>query len=68
MSGFRFTDRQCTTRLCLPVCLLLLLVTDALANQATPTNNATNDRGAAIFADAVRLRAEQREAENVQAI
>jgi CHAT domain-containing protein len=54
--------------LCLPVCLLLLLVTHALANQAAPTNNATDDRGAAIFADAVRLRAEQREAANVQAI
>jgi len=67
MSGFRPTDPKLTTRFCLPVCLLLL-VTIAFTPQAIAATDKPANNAAAIFADAARLRAEQREAANAQAI
>src|SRR5687768_494443 len=66
MSGFRSTDRKLTTRFCLPVCFVLLVANASTLQARTANDSAAN--AAAIFADAVRLRAEQREAANIQAI
>ena len=66
MSGCRSTGRKLTTRFCLPVCLLLLIA-NVSSRQARAANDAEAN-AAAIFADAVRLRAEQRAAASVQAI
>ena len=71
MSGFRSIDRKLTTRFCLPVCLLLLVTNTAPHQARAATNKDANDpaaNAASLFAAAANLRAEQREATNLQAI
>lgn len=62
MSGSRSTDRKLITRFCLLVCVLLV------ANAQARAANEAHANAEVIFADAIRLRAEQREAANVRAI
>ncbi|HSD45446.1 MAG TPA: CHAT domain-containing protein [Pyrinomonadaceae bacterium] len=71
MSGSRSTGRKLTPRFCLPICLLLLVTNTALHQARAATNTDANDpaaNAASLFADATNLRAEQREATNLQAI